>query len=163
MSQKTQDGKSFTLDIPQREGKDGYLFTLFSSHLNMESVLKSPEFSHEPIRVYYLALSRISLITSQKQQDEVYQALENKIKELEKDYKKSHNLQTLTEAQQNHILIVASIKTMGKVSIWGDKHVGISTENKVGFERRQRKKDKEATKNKPIESEYKDESGDAGK
>ena len=63
MSQKTESGKIYTLDIPQREAKDGYLLTIFTSHLNLESVLKSPEFSQEPIRVYYLALSRISLIT----------------------------------------------------------------------------------------------------
>ncbi len=163
MSQKTPEGKTFTLDIPQREAKDGYLLSIFTSHLNLESVLKSPEFSQEPIRVYYLALSRISLITSQKQQDEVYQDLENKIQELENEYKKSHNIQTLTDSQQSHILIVASIKTMGKVSIWADKHMGISIENKVGFERRQRKKEKEAAKNGPIEPEHKDESGDAEK
>jgi hypothetical protein len=163
MSQKTTEGKMFTLDIPQREAKDGYLLTLFTSHLNLESVLKSPEFSHEPIRVYYLALSRISLITSQKQQEEIYRELENKIQELENDYKKKYNVTTLTDAQQNHILIVASIKTMGKVSIWGDKHMGISIENKVGFERRQRKKEKEAIKNEPVEPEHKDESGEAGK
>jgi hypothetical protein len=161
MSQKTSEGKTFTLDIPQREAKDGYLLTLFTSHLNLESVLKSPEFSQEPIRVYYLALSRISLITSQKQQDEVYLDLEKKILELENDFKKKHNVTTLTEAQQNHILIVASIKTMGKVSIWGDKHMGISTENKVGFERRQRKKEKEVAKNEPAEPEHKDEAGES--
>jgi len=163
MSQKTPDGtKIFTLDIPQREAKDGYLLTIFTSHVNLESVLKSPEFSQEPIRVYYLALSRISLITSKKEQDIVYTALENKIQELTDDFKKRNNVQILTDAQQNHILIIASIKIMGLVSIWADKHLGISTENKVGFERRQRKKEKEADKNKPHNGpEHKDEMGEA--
>ena len=68
---------------------------------------------------------------------------------MEEDYKKNHNKQTLTDAQHSHILIVASIKIMGKVSIWADKHMGISTENKVGFERRQRKKEKELLKTNP--------------
>lgn len=140
MSQETEEGKYFTLDIPQREGKEGYIGTFLSSHLNLEAVLKSPEFTREPIRVYYLMEARISLIPDEEERQKIYNKLDEKLKDLKANYKKDNGIETLSPEQDSHLLIIASLRTLGQVTDFVDKHIALSVKNKVGFERRQPKK-----------------------
>jgi hypothetical protein len=132
--------KLYTLDIPQREGKEGYIGTFLSSHLNAEAVLKSPEFSREPIRIYYLFEARVSLVPNEEDRQKIYDKLEEKLTYLEKKYKKDRNISgDLTAEQHSHLLITASLRTMGLVTDFVADHIGLTSQNKVGFVRRQKK------------------------
>ena len=65
------EDKVYTLDIPQREGKEGYIGTFLTSWLNLQSILKSPEFSREPIRIYYMMEAIISQIPDEEEREKI--------------------------------------------------------------------------------------------
>ena len=130
--------KEYTLDIPQREGKEGYIGTFLTSWLNIEAILKSPEFSREPIRLYYLAEAMVALIPDENERQNVLNSLDKRFIELKEKYLKEHGIDKLNDAEHSHLLIIASIRTLGLVTDYIDKHVGVSHKNKVGFVRKVR-------------------------
>jgi len=62
MATKTDEGNFYALDAPQKEGKDGYVGTYFSSRLNIDAILRSQDFNASPRKVYYQVLNIISTI-----------------------------------------------------------------------------------------------------
>lgn len=139
------EDRRFTLDIPQREGKEGYLGTFFSLYLRMASVLSEQGFSPTDGRAKYLTYLIISLIPNENKQhpkDETYkrreilrQRLKDRIKELTDEYiKYNNNTPGNTEAGQ--IELTACLEVIGEVSDFMDKYLGVSTRNKIGFVQR---------------------------
>ena len=124
--------KLLTFDIPQREGKEGFIGTFFTLYLNMSSILRSPEFIKEPMRVYYLTKLIIASVPGKKNRDEIKKALNERIDSMKKQRLQKSDV-PLTEEENNHILIDASLDVLGDVSDFIDKHVGVSRENKLGF------------------------------
>lgn len=130
------EDKLYSLDIPQREGKEGYIGTFFTLYLKLGTVLQSPEFSKEPIRLFYMSEFIISLIPDEKARSEVRTSLKNRKKILETEFRKEAGREELTAKEKDHILIQASLQTIGDVSDYIDKHIGISDKNKIGFIRK---------------------------
>lgn len=128
--------KTYTLDIPQREGKEGYIGTFLTSWLNIQSILKSPEFSQEPIRIYYMMESIISQIPEEEEREKIRISFDKKFAELKEKYLKDNQIEKLTEKQHSHLLIVSALRTIGLTTDYVDKHIGVSTKNKVGFVRK---------------------------
>lgn len=131
------ENEIYTLDIPQREGKEGFVGMFFSTWLNMQAVLKSPEFSREPMRIYYMSQIMISMIPGEANREKIRNDLKKNLEEAREAYRKETNTNVIPENQSIHILIEATMKTLGSVSDFIDKHVGVSVENKVGFVRRE--------------------------
>ncbi len=141
MSEMMENGeKRYTLDIPQLEGKEGYIGTFLTAYLNLITILRSPEFTREPIRVYYITEAIISLIPDQDNRQKARDTVDTTFKSLEAKYLKEHGTTKLTDAEHSHLTIVASLRTLGTVTDYIDQYVGLNTKNKVGFVRRQNKK-----------------------
>ena len=126
------------MDIPQREGKEGFIGTFFTLYLKLATVLQSPEFSKEPIRVYYMSKIITSMIPGDDARNDIKQLLKTNKDKLEKEYRAEHkytDIQPLTQAERDHILISSTLDSLGTVSDFIDKHIGLSKKNKVGFVR----------------------------
>jgi|SRR3990172_235862 len=131
------EDKVYTLDIPQREGKEGYIGTFLTSWLNLQSILKSPEFSREPIRIYYMMEAIISQIPDEEEREKIRTSFDKKFSDLKETYLKDNRIDKITDTQHSHLLIIAALRTVGLTTDYVDKHIGVSTKNKVGFVRKQ--------------------------
>lgn len=129
------EDKIYSLDIPQREGKEGYVGTFFTLYLKLGTILQAPEFSKEPIRLFYMCEFIISLIPDEDARLHIRTSLKNRKLALETEYKKDKKIEMLSSIEKDHILIQASLQTIGDVSDYIDKHIGISDKNKIGFVR----------------------------
>ena len=120
-----QDEKYFTLDIPQREGRDGYIGTIFSLYLRLGGVIADGNFRDSDIRVYYMTKFLISLIPGEKNRKAIRDDLKKEIDEALKSITNNDE----KGRKRNEICL----DYIGKVHDFMDKHVGVSTENKIGF------------------------------
>jgi len=130
------EDKLYTLDIPQRDGSVGYIGTFFTLYLKLATVLQSPEFSKEPIRVYYMSKFIISLIPGEEKREEIKKLLKTTKATTEEEYRKDRGYTAthqLSQQEKDHILITSTIDSLGCVSDFIDKHIGLSKKNKVGF------------------------------
>lgn len=130
------EDKIYSLDIPQREGKEGYVGTFFTLYLKLGTILQAPEFSKEPIRLFYMSEFIISLIPDETARIKVRSSMKARRQTLEAEYKKDKGSTELSKQEKDHILIQASLQTIGDVSDYIDKHIGISDQNKIGFVRK---------------------------
>lgn len=116
-----------TLDLPQREGKEGYIGTMFTLVLKMGTILADANFKETDMRVEYMTQFMISLIPGKKARKEIREQLHNDIAE---------RLKTDTSADQDakaRLRNMVCLEYIGIVGDFMDKHVGISKENKIGF------------------------------
>jgi len=120
-----QEEKYFTLDIPQREGRDGYIGTIFSLYLRLGGVIADGNFRDSDIRVYYMTKFLISLIPGEKNRIAIRDAMK---KEIDGALKSITNNDEKGR-KRNEICL----DYIGRVHDFVDKHVGVSTENKIGF------------------------------
>ena len=133
------EDKLYTLDIPQRDGSVGYVGTFFTLYLKLATILQSPEFSKEPIRVYYMSKFIISLIPGEDKRNEIKKLLKETKITIEEEYRKDRGYSAtsvLSQQEKDHILIISTIDSLGGVSDFIDKHIGLSKKNKVGFIRK---------------------------
>lgn len=130
------EDKIYSLDIPQREGKEGYVGTFFTLYLKLGTILQAPEFSKEPIRLFYMSEFIISLIPNEVSRAEVRTMMKTRRQELETELKKEKGIKELSHQEKDHVLIQASLQTIGFVSDYIDKHIGMSDQNKIGFVRK---------------------------
>lgn len=130
--------KHEALDIPLREGVPGYIGTFLSSWLNIQVVLKSPEFSTQPMRVYYMVEAIISMIPEEDNREKIRKRIDVLFDELKLKYMKETNTELLNEQQTNHIRILASLRTLGQTTDWVAKNIGIGYKNRVGYVKRKK-------------------------
>jgi len=123
----------YSLDIPQKEGIQGYIGTFFTLFLKLATVLQSPEFSKEPVRVFYMVEFIISLIPEPSSREIIRQKHKELRLKLETEYKKDNKKAELNQQERDHLLIVASLQILGDVSYYIDEFMGISVKNKIGF------------------------------
>lgn len=123
----------YSLDLPQREGTDGFVGTFFTLYLKLATILQSPEFSKEPIRVYYLSEFIISLVPDSKHRERIRAEAKAYRTRFESEYIKNRNISKLTSEIENHILIQTSINSLGLVTDYIDEHIGLSKQHKVFF------------------------------
>ncbi len=126
------------LEIPLREGVPGYIGMFLSSWLNIQAVLKSPEFSSQPMRVYYMVEAIISQIPDEENRERIRARIDLLYAELETKYKKDTNTEILNDAQTNHIRILASLRTLGQTTDWVAKNIGIGYKNRIGYVKRKK-------------------------
>jgi len=133
MATKTEEGNFYALDAPQKEGKDGYVGTYFSSRLNIDAILRSQDFNASPRKVYYQVLNIISTIQGEKARDVIYKELESRIEVLKADYKKVHEDVNIPPQDEIDLIIIASLKTLGSVTDYYGKFVPLTSENRIGY------------------------------
>ena len=120
-----QGEKYLTLDIPQREGKDGYIGTIFSLYLRMGGILAESNFKESDPRVYFFTKFMMGLIPGEKNRDAINTVMET---EIEKIYKMS-----ITDEEKSRKRNEVCIRYIGKIHDFVDKHIGVSRENRIGF------------------------------
>lgn len=131
--EKLEDGsKLFTLDIPQREGKEGYIGTHFSLFLRIGGVLGDATFTSTDLRIEYMTHFLISLIPGKRNRANIRDSLRNDIDKNLADERKKVG-ENLTNEQIGRVRNMTCIEYMGEVMDFVDKHVGVSKENKIGF------------------------------
>ncbi len=130
--------KHEAMDIPLREGVPGYIGMFLSSWLNIQAVLKSPEFSTQPMRVYYMVEAIISQIPEEENREKIRQRIDVLFAELKNKYMKETETEILNEAQTNHIRILASLRTLGQTTDWVAKNIGLGYKNRVGYVKRKK-------------------------
>ncbi len=122
-----EQGTRITLDVPMREGKDGYVGTLFSLFLRMGGILADAGFRETDMRVEYMTHFMISLVPGKKQRQEIREQLR---KDIEAKLKEDNSGDQDAKARIRNMVCLEYI---GVVGDFIDKHVGISTENRLGF------------------------------
>ena len=125
MAQDSQQEKFLTLDIPQREGKEGYIGTVFSLYLRMGSILAEANFKDSDPRIYFFTKFMIGLIPGEKNRGIINNAMD---KELEEIFKSNLNNEEKSR-KRNEVCI----NYVGKIHDFIDKHIGVSRENRIGF------------------------------
>ena len=133
MATKIDEGNFYSLDAPQKEGKDGYVGTYFSSRLNIDAILRSPDFNTSPRKVYYQVLNIISTIQGVKAREVIYKELELRIETLKKEWKKTHEDENIPPADEIDLIIIASLKSLGSVTDYYGKFVPLTSENRIGY------------------------------
>jgi len=133
MATKTEEGNFYALDAPQKEGKDGYVGTYFSSRLNIDAILRSQDFNASPRKVYYQVLNIISTIQGAKARDAIYKELDARIETLKAEYKKVHEDVNIPPHDEIDIIIISSLKTLGSVTDYYGKFVPLTSENRIGY------------------------------
>lgn len=136
----TDDLKRVTLDIPQREGKEGYIGTMLTLFLQLGKSFTDPGFKETNISIVYHMNFMISMIPEEADREKIRKSLNEEIEkrtnEALKVAKESGN--QLDNDDKARIRNIVYIEYIGKVMDWVDKFVGISTKNKVGFVRRRK-------------------------
>ncbi len=125
MAEQTPEGKYFTLDIPQREGKDGYIGTVFGLYLTLGGVIADSNFKDTDIRIYYMVKFLINLIPGEETRTKINNEMKNEIEVALKNITNNDE----RSRKRNDICY----DYIGKVHDFIDKHVGVSKENKIGF------------------------------
>lgn len=115
----------YTLDIPQREGKEGYIGTLLGLFLKMGGIMAQSDFSETDKRIEYMTQFLISMVPGRKLRKEIRDALKKDIEERTKGLTKNED-----KARERNLVCLEYI---GEVMDWTDKHIGVTKENKVGF------------------------------
>lgn len=144
MSYRDANGeKVYTLDIPQLEGKEGYIGTFFTLYLQLGNVFKGTEFAREPVKVSLFVKLIISMIPEKERRDAINKNIKERFEQLKKE--KAVNGRILNDADNGYLLIEASLDALGDVSDYIDKHIGLNTKNKVGYVRRRNDNGKKET------------------
>lgn len=123
-----------TFDIPQKEGKEGYVGTLFGLILKLGTILTDTNLKHTDIRIEYLMQLFISLIPEYKVRDEIRRSLKEDIDIYYKNNGTATNEQKAREVNMIHL------NHLGYIMEYIDLHIGIAINNKIGFSARKRKK-----------------------
>ena len=133
MAIKTDEGNFYALDAPQKEGKDGYVGTYFSSRLNIDAILRSSDFNTSPRKVYYQVLNIISTIQGVNARDTIYKELDARIETSRSEWKKTREDENIPPQEEIDIIIIASLKSLGSVTDYYGKFVPLTTENRIGY------------------------------
>jgi hypothetical protein len=132
MSYQNEQGQDvYTFDVPQREGKEGYIGMHFGLMLKMGSLMAEANRQATDNRIEYMAQFMISLIPGRKNRKIIRDGLQAEIKKrLEEEAKKSGT--DLTNDQIGTIRNLTSVEYVGEVMDFLDKHVGVDKENRIG-------------------------------
>lgn len=132
MSHLNDSGETvYTFDIPQREGKEGYIGMQFGLLLKMGSLMVEANRQATDNRIEYMAQFMISLIPGRKNRKTIRDGLKTEIqKRLDEEQKKLG--EELTNDQIGTIRNQIAIEYVGEVMDFIDKHVGVDKENRIG-------------------------------
>ena len=124
LNRKTNEN---TLDIPIRQGLNGYMMMFIAFNENLNTTLASPESFVEPMRIYYMVLHMISIISDKELREKA-------IKEMSEEMKnRGIDNENIDESERKHIQLEVSIMSIKYITEWIDMHVGLSVENRVGY------------------------------
>jgi hypothetical protein len=134
MSFKNQSTEEtvYTLNIPELDGKEGYVAAFFQRFKEIGSILSSADFFREPIRINMMCELIIAQIPQEKRRKEVRAKAVEIYDELKKERIKELGRQ-LKDIELSECLLLSSIRAMGFVTDYVEKFIGLSEENKIGF------------------------------
>jgi len=138
MIQIHEGDKHEALDVPLREGVPGYIGMFLSSWLNIQAVLKSAEFTHQPMRVYYMVEAIISQIPDEENREKIRKRIDTLFEELKAKTMKEKDTDRLNDAELNHVRILASLRTLGQTTDWVAKNIGLGYKNRIGYVKRKK-------------------------
>lgn len=125
MSELELTEKIYTLDIPQREGKEGFIGTHFSLMLQIGKLISNTEFKQTDFRLQYMTHFLISMIPGKKDREALRTEMLKEITEAQKKFDSNEEKGRATQ--------LICIKYIGSVMDFIDLHIGVSKENKIGF------------------------------
>jgi len=119
------DDQIITLEVPQREGKEGYMGTFFSLFLRLGTMIGDANLKDTDNRIRNMTNLMISLIPGKKNRTtirkEMNQEIENRLKGINDNETRARI--------RNDICI----EYMGNVTDFIDLHIGVDVENRIGF------------------------------
>lgn len=118
------DDTQITLDIPQREGKEGYIGTFFTLYLKLGTLLSGGSFNSMDYHVTLLVEMIVSTVPGKKRE-----AIRQRIKDRLANETSSN--QSLDEKQ--HTTTRIYIEELAAVTDFIDEHIGLSNEHKIGI------------------------------
>jgi len=132
------EDKLITLDIPQKEGKEGYIGTMLTLFLQLGRTFTDSNFKETNISIIYHMNFMISMIPEEEDRAKIRKELNAEIDKRTNEAIESAKTSgtQLDNDDKARIRNMVYIEYVGKVMDWVDKFVGISTKNKVGFVRR---------------------------
>ena len=114
-----------TLEVPQREGKEGYIGTFFALFLRLGTMIGDANLKDTDNRIRNMTNMMISLIPGKKRRSairkEMNAEIENRIKGITGNEEKAR--------VRNDVCI----EFMGNVTDFIDLHIGVDIENRIGF------------------------------
>lgn len=122
----------YRLNIPQREGKEGYVGMLFSMMLRVGGIMADHAFTNTDLRIEYMTHFLIALVPGKRNRKTIRDGLNNEIKSRLLQEGKDNGSE-LNDEQKARIRNMVCLEYIGEVIDFTDKHVGVSSENKIGF------------------------------
>lgn len=131
MTYKNDAGEDvYTFDVPQREGKEGFIAMHFGLMFKMGALMVEANRSATDTRIENMAQFMISMIPGKKNRAEIRDAL--KI-EIDKRIAEAQKSGELTNDQIGTIRNQTCIEYVGNVMDFLDKHIGVTKENRIGI------------------------------
>ena len=121
-----QEGTYITLDVPLRDGKEGYTGTMFSLFLRFGGILSDPNFKDTDARVYFMTRLMMSMLPN----DEGGKV--EMIKKLKSDIKEQTRGLTAVD-DKNRLRNEICLDAVSVIFDVTDKHIGLSRRNRLGF------------------------------
>lgn len=118
------DNQSLFIDMPMREGKEGYIGMLYNIQIKFAAILASDSFAKTDMRPLYLTHFLISMIPDEKIRGELRKNLNSDIEQ------KINNV--VSNEDRVRIQNLVCIEHVGKVMEFIDQHVGISMKLDIG-------------------------------
>ena len=120
------EGTVITLDVPMRDGKEGYTGTMFSLFLRFGSILADPNFKDTDGRVYFMTRLMLSMLPNDDGgKIEMIKKLKLDIKEQTK------GLPAMDD--RNRLRNEICLDVLSDVFDVTDRHIGLSRKNRLGF------------------------------
>lgn len=118
------------LGISGRTGKDQYLQIFLFLYCGIYNVIASPELAREPMKVYYVIKEMINFIPIKNEREFILNKLQENINAtgLNDEVKKK----TISDDQRKHLLIDASLNTLGYITDFVNLHFDLTLENTIG-------------------------------
>jgi hypothetical protein len=129
-----EDGNTFyPLELPAREGKEGYVGTIFSLFLRFGAVMGEANFQSTDMRIEFMTHFMISLIPGRKNRAKVRDELKETLTQRLKEAQKNNNGEELNNEQKGRITNMTCLEIIGLIMDFTDLHVGVSSENRLGY------------------------------
>lgn len=129
-----EDGSKFyPLEIPAREGKEGYIGTIFSLFLRLGSIMGEQNFQPTDMRIEYMTQFMISLMPGKKRRVLMRQNLKELLEARLKEAQDKNGGEELNNEQRGRITNIVCLECLGDITDFTDLHVGVSAENRLGY------------------------------
>ena len=125
------------MGIEGRTGKEQYLSMFLFLYGGLYNVIASPDLAKESMKVYYVIKEMINFIPIKSERDEIIAKLKENINKTGlENMKEDVNMTPIELAalrdKKKHLLIDASLDTLGDITDFVNQHFDLTLENTIG-------------------------------